>query len=181
MSENCLSFRPGQIVEKRRNFKLYLNRILTTWSTNLKSIHKNKFRNLGYTSSGQDIKYLDVGIKKADLLVLPRLPHLKKKTASEKFPVGWHLYNLPETNFYKLVEIKFDNRYKAFCHWESDKDRRKIGYFMVEVFKCLVMNFIEWKWDVENINLSIAQTTYKKVLGTPYSSMVLYLKVRKFF
>lgn len=152
-------------MENRKNLKAYTTQILTTWSTNLKSIHPRKYRNSGYTNLGQPLRYLDIGTTKADLLCLPRLPHLKKSTACEKFPVGWNLYSLPETNLYKLVEIKFDNRLKTFNHWENNPENKVIGKFMSEFYKCLMMNFIEWKWDLTTPDYTVIHCTYKKVLG----------------
>ena len=113
----------------------------------------------------QPIKNLDSGLSNPKIAGLPRMPHLKEKTASKIFPVGWKLYTFPETNVYKMVEIKFDNRFKNFAEQFLSEKKRNTGKFLTEFFKCLVMNLIEWDWDAANPKLDIAQSTYKDCLG----------------
>ena len=75
------------------------------------------------------------------------------------------MYTLPETNFYKLIEIKFDNHFKEFRLKISEDETRKQGGFMKEFFKSLMMNFIEWKWDLDELDLDIIHRTYKNLIG----------------
>ena len=155
----------GELVSYRRYLKKHLELMLTTWINNIRSFQKTKFRSRSYTSLNQPVKNIGSGLSEPEIASLPRLPHLKEKTAAEIFPVGWKLYTLPETNLYKLVEIKFDNRFKSFAGAVTSARKMNTGKFLTEFFKCLVMDLIEWDWGVENPKLDIVHSTYKRCLG----------------
>ena len=144
--------------------------MLENWSLNIISIHERKFRHEGRTGLDYPLYMIGEVEKEFELSNLPRMPHLKEKTACEKFPVGWNIYTLPETNFYKLIEIKFDNRFKDFCQYEKDKDWLKTGKFVTEFLKSLLMNLIEWRWDNNDRDLNILHKTYKRNLGMSFST-----------
>ena len=72
---------------------------------------------------------------------------------------------MPETNLYKIIEVKLDNKLKNFQLSDVSENQFVIAKFLTGFFKSLLMNSLEWIWDSDKVKWNFVNDTYKRNLG----------------